>query len=108
MLAFLDICSLFFASRSGARPNWKEERKLNAETFGVRSTSQYNRRNYRGGRGGYRGRGGNEGGMGHRGGYGGRVGGGGGNGMRGTFIVLLTVGWDTLEVMEDKKVVASI
>ena len=33
------------------RPNWREERKLNVETFGARSASQYSRRGgYRGGR----------------------------------------------------------
>ena len=36
------------------RPNWREERKLNVETFGARSASMYGRRGgYRGGR--YRG-----------------------------------------------------
>lgn len=46
--------------RGGGRPNWKEERKMNTETFGVSGTS-YNRRGGRGrgGRGYYgRGRGG--------------------------------------------------
>ncbi len=59
-----------------SRPNWREERKINTETFGERSTAQYNRqRGYRG-RGGYRG--------GFRGGYRGHYRGGGGGGpMRG-------------------------
>ncbi|XP_074644209.1 protein LSM14 homolog B-like isoform X2 [Tubulanus polymorphus] len=42
------------------RPNWREERKMNAETFGISSTRELNRYRYRGGprgRGGYRGRG---------------------------------------------------
>jgi len=34
------------------RPNWREERKLNVETFGARSASMYSRRvGYRGSRG---------------------------------------------------------
>ena len=37
--------------------NWKEERKLNTETFGVGSSRYYSRGGYRG-RGGFRGRGG--------------------------------------------------
>ncbi|XP_064639989.1 protein LSM14 homolog car-1-like isoform X2 [Lineus longissimus] len=46
------------------RPNWREERKINSETFGVNSTKEFNRHRFsRGGRGrggyqqGYRGRG---------------------------------------------------
>ncbi|CAH1780116.1 unnamed protein product [Owenia fusiformis] len=38
---------------SRGRPNWREERKINTETFGVGSTRQY--RGGRGWRGGYRG-----------------------------------------------------
>ena len=37
--------------------NWKEEKKMNAETFGMSSLNAYIRRGFRG-RGGYRGRGG--------------------------------------------------
>jgi protein LSM14 len=69
------------AKGSNNRPNWREERKLNAETFGLRSASQYNRRGgYRGNRGrggggrgdGSRGYGGPRGGRGnYRGGQGG-------------------------------------
>jgi len=52
---------LYYAVSATTRPNWREERKLNVETFGARSASQYGRRGgyYRGGRGrggrGYRG-----------------------------------------------------
>lgn len=68
-------CEALDKSRGGGgRPNWKEERKMNTETFGVPGTS-YNRRGGRGrgGRGYYgRGRGGGwnsgyRGGMGYRG-----------------------------------------
>lgn len=39
-----------------SRPDWREERKINVETFGVRSSSQFGRRGgYRGVSGGYRG-----------------------------------------------------
>lgn len=39
------------AKGTSSRPNWREERKLNVETFGVRSATQFNRRSYRGNRG---------------------------------------------------------
>lgn len=64
------------------RVDWRQERKLNSETFGVSSTR-------RGGMGGYRGRGGHNynqaggyfhRGNGHQGGYRNNNGGGGGNG----------------------------
>lgn len=68
--SFFDNISCEATERAKGKPtrtSWKEERKLNAETFGV---SELNRRNFRGGRGGYRGyrgyRGG--GGSGYRGG----------------------------------------
>lgn len=103
-LVFYDKAKSFFdnisceatdrAKGANNRPNWKEERKLNAETFGVRSASQFSRRGYRGSRGGYRsgGRGGGD--MGFYGGRGtgdkggrpggsGAWGGGGGGGYRG-------------------------
>lgn len=72
------------AKGGNQRPNWREERKLNAETFGV---SAYSRNHYygyrggrgRGGRGGYNSRGGGM--RGGRGGYQNR----GGNGYRGGF-----------------------
>ena len=54
--------------RENTKPNWREERKLNAETFGVRSASHYNRRGgYRGGYRGSRGRGGGRGDLMNRG-----------------------------------------
>ena len=67
----------FFRS---TRTSWREERKLNTETFGA---SDYPRRNFRGGRGwvnrGYRGGGGRGGGGGYYGGGPPRGGGGRGN-----------------------------
>lgn len=74
-----------------SRPNWREERRLNSETFGAGSTAAYNRnRGYRG-RGGYRGgyrqggpmRGGGGGGQGYRMHRGGGGGGGSGGGPPG-------------------------
>lgn len=47
-----DVCCVASAT---TRPNWREERKLNVETFGARSASQFSRR---GGYRGIRGRGG--------------------------------------------------
>lgn len=41
---------VIFFLRTSSRPNWKEERKLNTETFGARSTSQFSHRSYRGSR----------------------------------------------------------
>lgn len=68
------------------RPSWKEERKLNVETFGTTDSRRgfRGRGGYRGNRGfnnynGYRGRGRGGGGYRGRGGYGGNRGGGGGN-----------------------------
>ena len=52
------------------RTSWREERKLNTETFGVGSTNYYNRnRGFRGRGGGFRGRGGMGYGGRGRGGY---------------------------------------
>lgn len=48
------------------RPNWREERKMNSETFGISSTSAYRRGGYNR-RGGFRGRGGGGGWRGGRG-----------------------------------------
>lgn len=58
LFRYSEVLLLMCLFRANAKPNWREERKLNAETFGVRSASQYNRR---GGYRGYRGRGGGRG-----------------------------------------------
>jgi len=73
------ICeSFFFFFRRFQRTDWRTERKLNSETFGVASTR----------RGGFRGRGYYNRGMGgmYRGGGGGGSGGGGGGGTGGNNI----------------------
>jgi len=66
------------ATERAKGPSWREERKLNTETFGVGSTNYYRHRGYRG-RGGYRGYRGGGGGGGYRGrgGFGGGQDGGG-------------------------------
>ncbi|XP_046550531.1 protein LSM14 homolog A-like isoform X1 [Haliotis rubra] len=73
-------CEATERAKGNARMSWREERKLNAETFGV---SENFRRNWRG-RGGFRGgfRGGPRG-RGRGGGYGGYGGGGYGGGRGG-------------------------
>lgn len=71
-----------FGFRKQSRPSWKEERKLNVETFGTSDPRRgfRGRGGFRGNRGynnynGYRGRGrGGGGGGGYRGGYSGKTG----------------------------------
>ena len=62
-------CLIF--SNNQNHVNWKEEKKMNAETFGASSLNAYNRRgfNYRG-RGGFRGQRGGGGYYNNRGGQG--------------------------------------